>query len=291
MKTKMKVLFDNMKTRSTVMKSANIKLAILAATISFSLQTNAVSIGSKSNVVIGSKENASVTINKADIENVVIHDVITTDAGIDVSGQKITGLAEGTEGTDSANMNQLNRTDAKATAAQSTADQAIKDAAEKSAAAEKNANNYTDSKIKDSSAQTLIDANAYTDNSIVEVKDEMTSYTDNSSQNTYNKSIDYTNSQINTVNGRIDNLDDKVDENRKKASAGIAGAMAMSSIPQNLSYDFNFNFGMGMANFDSEQAISAGGYYRVNERTIVSVKASFDTQDNLGAAAGVSYGW
>lgn len=289
MKTKMKVLFDNMKTRSTVMKSANIKLAILAATISFSLQTNAVSIGSKSNVVIGSKENASVTINKADIENVVIHDVITTDAGIDVSGQRITGLAEGTEGTDSANMNQLNRTDAKATAAQSTADQAIKDAAEKSAAAEKNANNYTDSKIKDSSAQTLIDANAYTDNSIVEVKDEMTSYTDNSSQNTYNKSIDYTNSQINTVNGRIDNLDDKVDENRKKASAGIAGAMAMSSIPQNLSYDFNF--GMGMANFDSEQAISAGGYYRVNERTIVSVKASFDTQDNLGAAAGVSYGW
>ncbi|EAA4447571.1 hypothetical protein DPE66_16350 [Salmonella enterica subsp. enterica] len=277
MKTKMKVLFDNMKTRSTVMKSANIKLAILAATISFSLQANAVSIGSK------------VTIDNADIENVVIHDVITTDAGIDVSGQKITGLAEGTEGTDSANMNQLNRTDAKATAAQSTADQAIKDAAEKSAAAEKNANNYTDSKIKDSSAQTLIDANAYTDNGIVEVKDEMTSYTDNSSQNTYNKSIDYTNSQINTVNGRIDNLDDKVDENRKKASAGIAGAMAMSSIPQNLSYDFNF--GMGMANFDSEQAISAGGYYRVNERTIVSVKASFDTQDNLGAAAGVSYGW
>lgn len=205
------------------MKSANIKSAVLVATISFSLQIN-----------------ASVIINNADIENVVLHDVITTDAGIDVSGQKITGLAEGMEGTDSANMNQLNRTDAKATAAQSAAEQAIKDADEKSATAEKNANNYTDS-------------------------------------------------QINTVNGGIDNLDGKVDENRKKASAGIAGAMAMSSIPQNLSYDFNF--GMGMANFDSEQAISAGGYYRVNERTIVSVKASFDTQNNLGAAAGVSYGW
>ncbi|EAX2693662.1 hypothetical protein AIR89_21620, partial [Salmonella enterica] len=88
---------------------------------------------------------------------------------------------------------------------------------------------------------------------------------------------------------RSNSLNSKVDDNRKKASAGIAGAMAMSSIPQNFSYDFNF--GMGMANFDGEQAISAGGYYRISERTTVSLKASFDTQNNLGAAAGVSYGW
>ncbi|ECG1480649.1 hypothetical protein DT144_07895 [Salmonella enterica subsp. enterica] len=45
---------------------------------------------------------------------------------------------------------------------------------------------------------------------------------------------------------------------------------------------------MGMAHFDSEQAISAGSYYRINERTIFYVKASFDTQNNLRAAASVS---
>ncbi|EBF8300120.1 YadA C-terminal domain-containing protein [Salmonella enterica] len=129
----------------------------------------------------------------------------------------------------------------------------------------------------------------YADQSSAQAIIDVNTYTDNSSKNAYNKSVEYTNSQINTVNGRIDHLDSKIDKNRQKASAGIAGAMAMSSIPQNLSYDFNF--GMGMANFDSEQAISAGGYYRVNERTIVSVKSSFDTQNNLGAAAGVSYGW
>ncbi|EDS5974314.1 hypothetical protein ZV82_002104, partial [Salmonella enterica subsp. enterica] len=211
------------------------------------------------------------------------------------------------------------------------------------------ANLYTDNKITDatinitndmkeytdnSSKQTLIDANSYTDNSVNEAKTEMTEYVDSSSKTTYDRSVDYTDSkitegnnyaidisksytdqsskntlnqtttytdnkfndaisytdsQINTVNNRVDNLSDKVNDNRKRASAGIAGAMAMSSIPQNLSYDFNF--GMGMANFDSEQAISAGSYYRINERTIVSVKASFDTQNNLGAAAGVSYGW
>ncbi|WP_174491881.1 YadA C-terminal domain-containing protein [Escherichia coli] len=117
----------------------------------------------------------------------------------------------------------------------------------------------------------------------------MKNYTDNSSKQTLIDANSYTDAQINTINSRVDNLDNKVDKNRQKAAAGIAGAMAMSSIPQNLSYDFNF--GMGMANFDSEQAISAGGYYRVNERTIVSVKSSFDTQNNLGVAAGLSYGW
>lgn len=144
---------------------------------------------------------------------------------------------------------------------------------------------YTDSKVQEGNSYAIDFSKNYTDQSSQKTLSQAAAYTDN----LFNQAIDYTKSQINTVNGRIDHLDTKIDKNRQKASAGIAGAMAMSSIPQNLSYDFNF--GMGMANFDSEQAISAGGYYRVNERTIFSVKASFDTQNNLGAAAGVSYGW
>ncbi|EGZ3995961.1 hypothetical protein AIA08_003777 [Salmonella enterica subsp. enterica serovar Wichita] len=144
---------------------------------------------------------------------------------------------------------------------------------------------YTDSRVKQGNTYAIDVSKSYTDQSSQKTLNQATTYTDNR----FNQSIDYTNSQINSVNGRINNLDSKVDDNRKKASAGIAGAMAMSAIPQNFSYDFNF--GMGMSNFDSEQAISAGGYYRVNERTTVSLKTSFDTQNNLGAAAGISYGW
>ncbi|ECI4030220.1 hypothetical protein DO989_16670, partial [Salmonella enterica subsp. enterica] len=144
---------------------------------------------------------------------------------------------------------------------------------------------YTDSQVKQGNTYAIDVSKNYTDQSSQKTLNQATTYTDSR----FNQAIDYTNSQINSVNGRIDSLDSKVDKNRQKASAGIAGAMAMSSIPQNFSYDFNF--GMGMANFDGEQAISAGSYYRINERTIVSLKASFDTQNNLGAAAGVSYGW
>ncbi|EDW4632780.1 hypothetical protein ZY24_004186 [Salmonella enterica subsp. enterica] len=144
---------------------------------------------------------------------------------------------------------------------------------------------YTDSQVKQGNTYAIDVSKNYTDQSSQKTLNQATTYTDSR----FNQAIDYTNSQINSVNGRIDSLDSKVDKNRQKASAGIAGAMAMSSIPQNFSYDFNF--GMGVANFDGEQAISAGGYYRVNERTTVSLKTSFDTQNNLGAAAGISYGW
>ncbi|ECE6155064.1 hypothetical protein DPK65_23345, partial [Salmonella enterica subsp. enterica] len=188
------------------------------------------------------------------------------------------------------------------------------------------ANTYTDNSVNNatsemksytdaSSHQTLIDANSYTDNT----KSELTEYVNNSSQNVYEKSVNYTDAriqetgtyfteqstkytdsrfadalnytdrQIDSVNKRISNLDRKINKNRKQASAGIAGAMAMSAIPQKFSYEASF--GMGIAHFDGEQAISAGGYYNLNNRAVVSLKTSLDTQNNLGIAAGLSYGW
>ncbi|ASQ15659.1 YadA-like family protein [Enterobacter cloacae] len=101
------------------MKATRTKLVILAVSIGIVLSSANVfaffsgprigtSIGYASDVQLGVKENSPVTINKAKIENVVLHDVIATDTGIDISGQKITGLAEGTAGTDSVNYNQLN---------------------------------------------------------------------------------------------------------------------------------------------------------------------------------------
>ncbi|EBZ5775254.1 hypothetical protein EC412_23940, partial [Salmonella enterica subsp. enterica serovar Redlands] len=191
-------------------------------------------------------------------------------------------------------------------------------------------NNYTDNKISESNTiinqnidnaknEAISTSNNYTDNKVNENNTIINNNITNASENAYNRSVDYTDSvvnknnnyiieksqsytdnrfnesvnytdeQIKNVNNRMNSLNNKVDKNRKLASAGIAGAMAMSAIPQNFAY--NFSFGMGMASFDSEQAISAGGYYRINERTTVSLKTSLDTQNKLGTAAGISYGW
>ncbi|EJX0634343.1 YadA C-terminal domain-containing protein, partial [Salmonella enterica] len=129
----------------------------------------------------------------------------------------------------------------------------------------------------------------YTDNRIQETGTYFTEQSTNYTDSRFADAVNYTDRQIDSVNKRISNLDSKINKNRKQASAGIAGAMAMSTIPQHLSYEFTF--GMGMANFDNEQAISAGGYYNLNNRTTVSLKTSLDTQNNLGIAAGLSYGW
>lgn len=95
--------------------------------------------------------------------------------------------------------------------------------------------------------------------------------------------------QVDNLGGRVDNLSKKVDDNEKKAKAGIAGAMAMSAIPQRYGYDFSF--GMGVATYGGEQSVAAGAYYNISSNTTLSVKASVDTQDDVGGAVGVSFGW
>ncbi|EFH3744926.1 YadA-like family protein [Escherichia coli] len=129
----------------------------------------------------------------------------------------------------------------------------------------------------------------YTDKKMSDLLTETNDYAQQQATTAEKNANSYTDSKTKTVNNRADHLDSKIDDNRKRASAGIAGAMAMSAIPHNFGYDSNF--GMGMANYDSEQAISAGGYYRINDMTTVSLKASYDTKNNIGAATGVSVGW
>ncbi|EIZ8586829.1 YadA-like family protein, partial [Salmonella enterica] len=185
----------------------------------------------------------------------------------------------------------------------------------KATEAEKNANIYTDSKIKDSEASTknYIDNSAentynrsvdYTDSRINEsnqsVIDYSTRYTDNSSEKTlnqannytdnrFNESVNYTNNKFSEVNGRVDRLNNKIDENDRRAKAGIAGAMAMSGIPQR--FDYNFNFGMAAGTYGGEQAISAGSFWNVTENTTVATKISLDTQHNVGGTVGFAVGW
>ncbi|EID7217689.1 YadA-like family protein [Escherichia coli] len=222
----------------------------------------------------------------------------TVSFGNQENKRQLVNVENGTEDNDAVNVSQLNNakseaitisnnyTDSKITENNTVINQNI-DNSKNEAIDISNA--YTDKKVENVTTSVTNEMKNYTDNSSKQTLIDANSYTDKSSRQTLIDANKYTDAQINTVNSRVDNLDNKVDKNRQKAAAGIAGAMAMSSIPQNLSYDFNF--GMGVANFDSEQAISAGGYYRVNKRTIVSVKSSFDTQNNLGVAAGLSYGW
>ncbi|EBS5474718.1 hypothetical protein DUU00_22825 [Salmonella enterica subsp. enterica serovar Ohio] len=104
------------------MKATHIKLAVLTAVISISL--------SSANALADTNITGNIDINNASIKNVQIADVYTIGDRLDWSGKVFSGLKEGREGTDAANVDQMNRT------AQNAANQA-----------EQNANNYTDNRF------------------------------------------------------------------------------------------------------------------------------------------------
>ena len=85
-------------------------------------------------------------------------------------------------------------------------------------------------------------------------------------------------------------LNDKIDDNRKKASAGIAGVAAMANIPQ-VSQDSTFSVGAGVGAYDSEQGLAVGFSGRINNNVVTKVSVSATTQSEFVMGAGVGFEW
>lgn len=92
------------------------------------------------------------------------------------------------------------------------------------------------------------------------------------------------------TNSKLANLDKKVDDNRKRASAGIAGVAAMANIPQ-VTQGQTFAVGAGVGTTDGESALAVGASSRLNDNWVVKASVSDDTQNNFVVGAGASYGW
>ncbi|MCK7435931.1 YadA-like family protein [Enterobacter bugandensis] len=91
-------------------------------------------------------------------------------------------------------------------------------------------------------------------------------------------------------NVNFGSLKNEVEENRKRASAGIAGVAAMANIPQVINGQ-TFSVGAGAGNTDGESAVAVGFSARATENVIVKASVSNDTQHNFVVGGGVSYGW
>ncbi|SOK58718.1 hypothetical protein [Yersinia phage fHe-Yen9-04] len=93
-----------------------------------------------------------------------------------------------------------------------------------------------------------------------------------------------------STNRRFTELKSTVDDNRKVASAGIAGAGAMANIPQ-VSQNSTFSVGAGIGGYDSEQAVAVGFSARINNNIVTKVAVSTNTQSELLWGAGVGVEW
>ncbi|WP_285127692.1 YadA-like family protein [Leclercia adecarboxylata] len=85
-------------------------------------------------------------------------------------------------------------------------------------------------------------------------------------------------------------LQNQQNKDRKEFRAGVAGAIALTQIPQT-PQDHTAGFGMAVGTFNGENALAAGVSARVSQNVTVKSGLSWDTQGNVGAGAGflVSY--
>ncbi|WP_227317072.1 YadA-like family protein [Cedecea davisae] len=85
-------------------------------------------------------------------------------------------------------------------------------------------------------------------------------------------------------------LKNQVDDNRQRASAGIAGVAAMANIPQ-VTQGATFSVGAGAGTTDGESALAVGFSARATENTVIKASVSNDSQQNFVVGAGAAYQW
>ncbi|OBU25118.1 YadA-like family protein [Photobacterium aquimaris] len=107
-------------------------------------------------------------------------------------------------------------------------------------------------------------------------------YTDQQSVTTLSAANQYTDQKVNLLTHRIEKV-------HNQANAGIASAMAMSSIPMRQGY--HYTIGMGAANYGNQSAMAIGGKFDIGQHSIITLAASDDSQHNAGIAAGFGFGF
>ncbi|MFH7829204.1 YadA-like family protein [Kluyvera sp. 142359] len=94
----------------------------------------------------------------------------------------------------------------------------------------------------------------------------------------------YTNNKFNDLKNMIDDQDDKL-------SAGIAGAMAMASLPQPYSAGASM-FSMGAGGYGGESALAFGvSTVSDNGKWVTKMSGTTNSQGDIGAAVGIGYQW
>ncbi|PSU92892.1 hypothetical protein C0W35_12725 [Photobacterium kishitanii] len=107
-------------------------------------------------------------------------------------------------------------------------------------------------------------------------------YTDHQSATTLSAANQYTDQKVNLLTHNIEKV-------HNQANAGIASAMAMTSIPMRQGY--HYTIGMGAANYGNQSAMAIGGKFDVGQHGVITFAASDDSQHDAGIAAGFGFGF
>ena len=96
--------------------------------------------------------------------------------------------------------------------------------------------------------------------------------------------------ELRNINKQFSSLKEKVDNNHKKANAGIAGVAAMANIPQ-VTESARFSLGAGVGFRGDEQAVAVGMSSRLSQSVVGKMSVAADTQSEFTVGAGVAVQW
>ncbi len=90
---------------------------------------------------------------------------------------------------------------------------------------------------------------------------------------------------------QLKGLDQKLNKTTKELKAGIAGAMAMSGIPQVMTAGKSM-LGASVGTYQGQNALAVG-YSRSTDdgRTVFKLQAGVNTEKELGGSVGIGYQW
>ncbi|AHG63452.1 YadA-like family protein [Advenella mimigardefordensis] len=89
---------------------------------------------------------------------------------------------------------------------------------------------------------------------------------------------------------RVNQLQSQIKKFRRRANAGISGAMAMTTLtppPANA----NTSFGMALATYRNQMALASGVSFRTGKNSNFRLNTSWDSAGGIGAAAGFNMAW
>ncbi|XEH50606.1 YadA C-terminal domain-containing protein [Edwardsiella tarda] len=151
--------------------------------------------------------------------------------------------------------------------------------------------------VKQTQKSTLA-ANLIALGAIKEVREEMTELqnlqqdlqsSSNASSRAFNAALNDSKRELSAaIQANSHSLSRRIDENRKKAAAGIAGVAAMSNIP--IPYaEGSFTVGVGVGYYDSQSAGAIGIGKGFENGLAIKASASFATDSNVAIGGGASW--
>ncbi|HBE9089898.1 TPA: YadA-like family protein, partial [Serratia fonticola] len=99
------------------------------------------------------------------------------------------------------------------------------------------------------------------------------------------------NSSYQYTDNKFNSLKNMIDDNKDKMSAGVAGAMAMASLPQPYAPGASM-VSMGGGTYQNQSAVALGvSAISENGKWVTKVAGTSNTQGDFGASVGVGYQW